>query len=301
MRVIAVAALLSMTGVAQAQTPPKPVPTAAERQAEIDKAWQQARDVVVRGPAPITLRDEAVLQMPAGEAFVPQTQTAQLLRAWGNTTDDSLAGMIVGTNDGDHWSIIVRFIKDGYIKDDDAKDWNADDMLQSLRDGTEASNRQRARQGFPELDIIGWVEPPAYDATTHRLVWSLSAQDRGAAADRPHTINYNTYALGRDGYFSLNLLTNSAEVEANKPVVRALLASLDYEPGKRYGDFVESTDKVAAYGLAALIGVVAVKKIGLLAGLGIFLIKIWKVGLLAIAGIGAAIKRFFKRTPSAGE
>ena len=296
-----IAAVFSLTGVAQAQTAPKPVPTAAERQAAIDTAWQQAGDVAVRGPAPITLRDEAVLQMPAGEAFVPQTQTAQLLKAWGNTTDDSLAGMIVGINDNDHWSIIVRFIKEGYIKDDDTKDWNADDMLKSLREGTEASNHQRALQGFPELDIIGWVEPPAYDATTHRLVWSLSAQDRGAATGRPHTINYNTYALGRDGYFSLNLLTNSAEVEANKPVVRTLLGSLDYNPGKRYGDFVESTDKVAAYGLAALIGVVAVKKIGLLAGLGIFLIKIWKVGLLAIAGIGAAIRRFFKRTPSAGE
>jgi len=300
-RIIAIATLLSSTGVAQAQTPPKPVPTAAERQAEIDTAWKQAGDAAVRGPAPITLRDEAVLQMPGDEAFVPQTQAAQLLRAWGNTTDDSLAGRIVGTNDGDHWSIIIRFIKDGYIKDDDAKDWNADDMLKSLREGTAASNHQRALQGFPELDIIGWVEPPSYDATTHRLVWSLSAENRGAPADRPHTINYNTYALGRDGYFSLNLLTNSAEVEANKPVVRAVLSSLDYQPGKRYDDFVESTDKVAAYGLAALIGVVAVKKIGLLAGLGIFLIKIWKVGLLAIAGVGAAIKRFFKRTPSAGE
>jgi len=306
-RAVTLTALLLLAGLAHAADAPppsaadRPPRSVADRQAEIDAAWQEARGVAVRGPAPITLRDQAVLKMPAGEAFLPQTQATRVLRAYGNTADASLVGMIVGTGDGDHWSVIVRFVKDGYIKDDDAKDWNADDLLQSLRDGTEAANRERASRGFPEMEIIGWVEPPAYDAATHRLVWSLSAQDRGSSAEGPRTVNYNTYALGRDGYFSLNLLTDSAEVEANKPVVRALLASLDYGTGKRYEDFVGSTDKVAAYGLAALIGVVAVKKIGLLAGLGIFLIKIWKVGLLAVVGVGAAIKRFFKRAPRAGE
>lgn len=298
MRALAVAALLTISNPARADDPP---PTATDRQAEIDAAWQDAEKVAVRGPAPITLRDQAVLQLPGDEAFVPQTQAAGVLRAYGNTTSESLAGLIVGTGEDNHWLVTIHFIKDGYIEDGDAKDWNADDLLKSLREGTEAANRERARRGFPELEIIGWVEPPAYDATTHRLVWSLSAQDKGGSNDRPHTVNYNTYALGRNGYFSLNLLTNSAEVEADKPIVHALLASLDYMPGKRYQDFDRSTDKVAAYGLAALIGVVAVKKIGLLAGLGIFLIKIWKVGLLALAGVGAAVKRFFKRSPRAGE
>jgi uncharacterized membrane-anchored protein len=299
MPAIVLAVLLWMPIFAQAADAPPP--SAADRQAEVDAAWQEARDVAVQGPAPITLRDLAILKMPAGEAFLPQTQAARVLRAYGNTTDATLVGMIVGTGDEDRWSIVIHFIKDGYIKDDDAKDWNADDLLQSLRDGTEASNRERVQRGFPEMEIIGWIEPPAYDATTHRLVWSLSAQDRGSTGERPHTVNYNTYALGRDGYFSLNLLTNSARIETDKPVVRDLLASLAYDAGKGYQDFNGSTDKVAAYGLAALIGVVAVKKIGLLAGLGIFLIKIWKVGLLAIAGIGAAIKRFFKRSPRQGE
>ena len=298
MRALAFAALLSIGGLARADDPPPP---ATDHQAEIDAAWQEAEKIAVLGPAPITLRDQAVLQLPGDEAFVPQTQAAQVLRAYGNRTDGSLAGLIVGTGEDNHWLVTIHFIKEGYIEDGDAKDWNADDLLKSLREGTEAANRDRALRGFPEMEIIGWVEPPAYDATTHRLVWSLSAEDKGAPSDQPHTVNYNTYALGRNGYFSLNLLTNSAEVEADKPVVRALLASLDYMPGKRYQDFDRSTDKVAAYGLAALIGVVAVKKIGLLAGLGIFLIKIWKVGLLALAGVGAAVKRFFKRSPRAGE
>ena len=292
MRALAVAALLTISNPARADDPP---PSATDRQAEIDAAWQDAEKVAVRGPAPITLRDQAVLQLPGDEAFVPQTQAAGVLRAYGNTTSESLAGLIVGTGEDNHWLVTIHFIKDGYIEDGDAKDWNADDLLKSLREGTEAANRERARRGFPELEIIGWVEPPAYDNATHRLVWSLSLRDHDAPADRPQTINYNTYALGRDGFFSLNLVTGSDRVAVDKDVVRQLLGTLVYLPGKRYEDFDESTDKVAAYGLAALIGAVAVKKLGLLALGAAFFLKIWKVGMLAVVGAVAGLRRFFKR------
>ena len=267
----------------------------ADRKAELNAAWQAASNAGSGGPRDIALIDQATLKLPAGYFFVPKAEGARVLRALGNVVNDSnFVGIVVGQHQNDRWIVVIRYIKEGYIKDDDAKNWNADDLLKNISDGVEEANKDRAARGFPEMQVIGWVEPPGYDAITHRLVWSLLSKDKDQPDNTPKNINYNTYALGRNGYFSLNLLTNSAEVEADKPIVHALLASLDYMPGKRYQDFDRSTDKVAAYGLAALIGVVAVKKIGLLAGLGIFLIKIWKVGLLALAGVGAAVKRFFK-------
>jgi uncharacterized membrane-anchored protein len=51
-------------------------------------------------------------------------------------------------------------------------------------------------------------------------------------------------------------------------------------------------------GIAALIGAVAVKKLGLLAVLGVFLLKAWKLTAIAVIGIGAAIRRFFRRGDS---
>jgi hypothetical protein len=72
----------------------------------------------------------------------------------------------------------------------------------------ETNGTVRAARGFTELEIIGWVEKPTYTAATHRLVWSMSAKDKGAPADAPVGINYNTYALGREGYVSMNLLTS---------------------------------------------------------------------------------------------
>ena len=53
-------------------------------------------------------------------------------------------------------------------------------------------------------------------------------------------------------------------------------------------------DRVAAYGLAALVAGVAAKKLGLLALFAAFVVKFAKVIVIAIAAFGAAIVRWFK-------
>ena len=69
---------------------------------------------------------------------------------------------------------------------------------------------------------------------------------------------------------------------------------MNFNEGKRYTDFNGSTDKVAAYGLAALIGGIAAKKLGLLAGLGLFLAKFAKLIVVGVAAAGGAVAKFFK-------
>jgi Uncharacterized membrane-anchored protein conserved in bacteria len=44
---------------------------------------------------------------------------------------------------------VIRYIKEGYIKDDDAKNWNADDLLKNLKDGVERVTRTASRVDFP--------------------------------------------------------------------------------------------------------------------------------------------------------
>jgi uncharacterized membrane-anchored protein len=152
-----------------------------------------------------------------------------------------------------------------------------------------------------EIEVIGWVQPPTYDAAARRLVWALSSRPKGAAENANAGINYNTYALGREGYISLNLVTALKSIERDKPVAHELLAALNFNEGKRYADFNPSTDKVAEYGLAALVAGVAAKKLGLFAAAGVFLLKFWKIGLLALVGLGALLPRLFRRkSPDAG-
>jgi len=272
-------------------------PTQAEIDAQLEAAWNAAAKVATRGPAEVKLLDQAGLSLTDGEFFVPQAEANKIMELVGNGTNPARQGLIVSNRAGAAWMIVVTWVAEGYVEDGDAKEWQADELLDNLREGTEKGNAERLARGVPALDVVGWVEPPAYDSMAHRLVWSLSLRDRGATSDQPQTINYNTYALGRDGFFSLNLITSADQVATDKNVVRELLGTLVYVPGKRYEDYNQSTDKVAAYGLAALVGAVAVKKLGLLALAGAFLVKIWKVGAIALIAVAAAARRLFRRRP----
>src|SRR5262249_6681092 len=109
------------------------------------------------------------------------------------------------------------------------------------------------------------------------------------------SVNYNTYALGREGFMSLNLVTDRSRVAQDKTAAQALLGALEFNDGKRYTDFNASTDRTAEYGLAALVAGVAAKKLGFFALIAAFFAKFAKVIVLALAGLGAAFTKLFKR------
>lgn len=277
---------------------------AVARPSEGDRAALKTEVDRVRqvGPAEVALRDQATLKLPAGTMFVPQPTADKILKSMGNRGDDRVIGLIYPLRDDQDWAMIAEYEAAGYIKDDDARDWNADELLRNLKDGTAAANEERRRAGFPTLEVTGWAEKPAYDAATHRLVWAATAVHPGAAG-QPAVVNYNTYALGRHGYISMNLLTDSNALDADKVHARDMLSRLTFVDGKRYADFDSKTDHVAEYGLAALVAGVAVKKLGLLAMLGVALLKFWKAGLIALAGLGSAVpwlRKQFGKAPPAG-
>lgn len=258
-------------------------------------AAQAAKASQIVGPADIQLKDQAVLKLPAGYVWVPEPAAGQLMRAMGNHGGDNELGLIFPHDGDQQWMMVARFENAGYIKDDDAKNWNVDDLFKSLKEGTEAANEERRNRGFNEIEIIGWVEKPTYDAASRRLIWSMSAKDKGASAQDGAGINYNTYALGRDGYITLNLITDLRQVEQDKHHARTLLAALNYNDGKRYEDFNASTDRTAEYGLAALVGGVAAKKLGLFALAAGFLAKFAKVILLGGIAVVGVLTKVFKR------
>jgi len=261
---------------------------------ELQLAWQAAGPAVVRGPQSVVLRDQGTMQLPEGYAYVPAKEGERIMNAMGNQTDSRFLGLIVPLSDDASWFVTMDFEEAGYIKDDDAKDWDADELLQSLKDGTEESNKHREQLGVPAIQVTRWIERPTYESGTHQLVWSAEAKLKHGDDPDP-TINYNTYVLGREGYISLNLITSTSTIGQDKQVAKQLLAAVEFNGGKKYSDFNASTDKVAAYGLAALVGGVAVKKLGLLAVIGAFLLKFAKIIAIAVAALGGIFVKFFKR------
>jgi uncharacterized membrane-anchored protein len=272
-------------------------PAAAEPPAEqIDPVWAAANQALLEGPTNVALRDQASIALPEGYGFVPREQATAVMEQMGNTVGENFLGLIFPLDDA-NWFVSVEWEASGYIEDDDAKEWDADELLQSLKDGTEAGNEHRAKMGVPPIQVTRWVETPSYDATAHQLVWSAEARLKDGDDPDP-TINYNTYVLGREGYVSMNLITTSSQVESNKPAARELLSAVNFVDGKRYSDFNPDTDKVAAYGLAALVGGVAAKKLGLLAAIGVFLAKFGKLIAVGAVAIGAGLLKRFKKQPT---
>lgn len=229
--------------------------------AQTDAAKQEmqaANEAAVRAAqhsGVVHLADQATLKLPPGVDFVPQAEANRLMQAFGNASDDSRLGFFAPAIDsGKDWLIVVYFKKDGYITEDEARKWNPAEMLSRLRDTAEKQNAARRQRGIPEAEIAGWMQTPQYDRAHHRMKWAIDVRAKGNPNDASSPVNYASVALGREGYISLGLLTEQGKFQAQVPDLLKLANNLAFNKGKRYEDFNASTDKIADYGLASLIG-----------------------------------------------
>lgn len=188
------------------------------------------------------------------------------------------------------WIAAIRYINSGYIKDDDAKTWDVDDLFQSIKNATEAQNKDRIAQGFQPIHVLKWIQPPKYDSVTHQLIWSILSCE-GDKNNEGDGVNYDIFSLGRDGYFHFDLMSDPKNIYSDIKDSSPILNSLRFNNNTRYEDFSSKTDHIAEYGLAALVTGVVAKKVGLLAMAAIFIAKIWKLVVVSFLVVWGGIKK----------
>ncbi len=218
---------------------------------------------------------------------------------WGNPPDSDILGMLVPTSaplsDPDKsWAVVLTYSDDGHITDADAAKINYDDMLKEMQKSTSDDNPERVKQGYHAIQLVGWAQPPHYDATSNKLYWAKELSFDGSSE---HTLNYDIRALGRGGYLSMNAIAGMDQLPVVQRDMQKVLALTEFDSGKKYTDFNASTDKVAAYGLGALVVGAVAAKAGLFAKLFVALLAAKKIIFAGIIAFGAAISRFFKRKP----
>ena len=217
-----------------------------------------------------------------------------LEQMWGNPPDDSVLGMIVpaspGLDEDGSWAVVVTYSDDGYVSDEDAAGIDYDDLLKQLQKNARDSNAERRKAGFETVELTGWAVPPRYDAGSKKLYW---AKELAFEGQQQHTLNYDIRVLGRRGYLSLNAVSGMSELPMVQAGMQQILPMTEFDLGARYADYDKSTDKVAAYGVAALIGGGLAAKAGLFAKLGLLLAKFWKLALIAVVGLGAGVRKLF--------
>ncbi|KQY49300.1 hypothetical protein ASD14_14620 [Lysobacter sp. Root494] len=280
--------LLAVAMGAHAQGAPEQDEQAQEKAARAVVAGFQWRDGAVGV-------DEAKARFNLNENFryLGAADARKVLEdLWGNPPDDSVLGMIVpkgrGVLDDSGWAVVVTYSDEGYVSDEDAAKIDYDDMLKEMQDADKEDNEARKEAGYPALHLVGWAEPPHYDAASKKLYWAKELKGEGSEHS---TVNYDIRVLGRRGYLSLNAVARMNELPEVKTGMQQLLPMVEFDAGSRYADYDKGTDKVAAYGLAALIGGGIAAKAGLFAKLGALLLGLKKL-LIPLVLLGGA---FFKK------
>jgi uncharacterized membrane-anchored protein len=248
------------------------------------------------GPQKVDLGHDLEIDLSSEMLFLERKEAKELMESSGNIISDNFLGLVAQKDRS--WFVTVSYYEEGYVKDNEAADFRANDILDNIREGNEEANEVRKQRGFKPLAIDGWTESPRYERALHHLVWGIKVSDPESSS-----INFYTRILGRRGYVALNLIDDPGKIEASKKESLAVLKATTFRSGARYEDFDSKKDKVAEYGLAALVaggaGAAALKlaKVGLLAKFGGKLIALIIAGKKAIVvlilAVGAGIKRFF--------
>jgi uncharacterized membrane-anchored protein len=235
----------------------------------------------------------ATVKLPEGFKYLNPADSGTLLeKIWGNPRQGETLGMLMPADFDPlrpgNWAVVLTYVEDGYVKDDDANKIDYGDLLRKMKEGAREASKAREKAGYPPIELVGWAAPPRYDAAAHKLYW---AKEFRFGAEREDTLNYNIRILGRRGVLVLNAVAGMSQLRQIEDAAPTLLSMVDFKEGNRYADFRQGTDKVATYGIAALVAGGIAAKAGLLKGL-------W-VGILALKKfiiIGAlALARYFKR------
>ena len=236
----------------------------------------------------------ATLHLGEKYRYLDPNETNKLLMAWGNESDTTTQGTIIA-NDVDPWSesgwaVILTYDDDGHIDDSDAAEIDYDDMLKDMKEGTEDYNGERKKAGFEAVHLIGWAEKPHYDASAKKLYWAKELKFEGSSGN---TLNYDVRVLGREGVLSMNAVAGMDRLEQIRGEMRPLIEVAEFNEGYRYAEFDSKTDRMAEYGLGALIAAGVGAKLGLFAKLGVFLLAMKKFIIIGLVALGAFLKRLF--------
>ncbi len=254
----------------------------------------------------ITLRDGlAKISVPSEFRFLDGKDAATVLsQIWGNPPGEPPLGMLLPAGrtplDDNSWGVIITYEEDGYVKDDDAAKINYDDLLKGMQKGALEANKEREKAGYPAVDLVGWAAAPRYDAKNHKLHWAKELRFQGADEN---TLNYNIRMLGRRGVLVLNAVAGMSQMAEIEAAVPTILATTDFQEGNRYTDFNGSTDKVATYGLAALVAGGILAKGGFFKLLFVGLLAAKKFVIIGAVAVYAGIKKLLskKNEPSLAE
>ena len=275
-------------------------PQAAQLRALAERLkYQQGQIVLKGGLATLNLSEEFRYVDPAG------TETL-LSGIWGNpASSERFLGTIVPSGFDPFvpqaWCVVIGYQEDGYVKEDDAEKINYTKLLKQMQKATREESAERVKDGYPAIELVGWAAAPRYDRQTHKFYWAKELKFGESQGE--HTLNYSLRILGRRGILELNAVASMGQLADIEKATPQILAMVDFNEGHRYADYTPGTDKLAKYGLAALVAGTVATKTGLLKGLLVALLAMKKFLIIGGVAIVAFVGKLFgrKKVTAAGQ
>ena len=248
---------------------------------------------VIASPATVKLGDVAEMPLPEGFHAIDPGSLKKFYEFTRNSMSSQAVGVVIAPSE---WMLFFDYDPSGYVKDDEKNSLDAGKLMKSMTENQEAGNAERVKRGWDEMKIAGWAAEPHYDTKTNNLKWAIKLTS-SSDNHQSHWINESIRLLGRGGVMEVTLVTSNDTFAADSAAADAILAQkFTYVAGQRYAEYKEG-DKVAKYGLAALVlggGVAAAAKFG-------FLQKFWKFlvigGAALVAGIGKLWNKITGKNP----
>ena len=195
------------------------------------------------GPGAGNIVDRAIIAIPEDYGFLNVSDTDKFMELSQNlpSGNEQLFQPLDFS-----YSAYFAFDESGYIKDDEELD--ADAILQTITESTEAANVEKRKKGWPALHVKGWHTRPHFDSVTKRLEWALILE----SADGSQSINHNTRFLGRKGVIETVLVAELDQIMNAIYDFNQKAKDFKFNSGEKYADYRDG-DKIAEYGLAALV------------------------------------------------
>jgi len=234
----------------------------------------------------------ARVDVPEGYVYLDKEQSSHLLcDYWNNPADDEVLGLLVADDaavyDEVTTAFVLYYVGDGYVSDEDADAIDYAELLKELQASTSEQSAARVEEGYDSMELIGWAAEPRYDKQRKVLRWAKHLR----FADRWDTLNYDIRILGKEGFLIVQAVADLTDYEAIVADEQAVIDAFRFDEGYTYADFDPARDRIAEWTIGSLIAGKVLLKAGVLAKLGIFFAKFWKVLLLAFVAVGAFFKR----------
>jgi uncharacterized membrane-anchored protein len=233
------------------------------------------------------------INVPNGFKYLNPVQAERVLvDLWGNPKGENLTlGLLLPENQGvmsqNGYVFNIQYDEIGHVEDDDADDVNYDDLLTEMQKETVEENKERQKEGYAPVSIVGWAAKPFYDKDRKILHW---AKEIKFGQDSLNTLNYNVRILGRKGVLVLNAIATENELSLVQKDISKVLDIVQFNDGYKYEDFDSSIDEVAAWTIGGLVAGKVLAKVGFFA---IFL-KFGKIIVLSLLGFFGAFKNKIK-------